>query len=123
MKKFLLTTLLLLLSLPAFAFEDYMMISNTPVKSVSVQNPEILDVSVLYTIDNQKKNIIITPKKVGKTKINIGLSEQAGLKNVDVKITEKKTFINAPIDFNLFILDSPPVSYDIPKPPKLKEGK
>ena len=121
MKKILLT--IILLSTPAFAFEDYMVISNTPVKSVSVQNSEILDVSVLYTIDNQKKNIIITPKKTSQTKINIDLLNQIGSKKIDVKITEKKTFINAPLDFNLFLLDSPPESYDIPKPPRLKEGK
>ena len=53
MKKILLT--ILLLSTPASAFEDYMVISNQPVKSVSVQNPEVLDSSVLLTIDNQKK--------------------------------------------------------------------
>ena len=119
MKKFLLT--ILLLSTPGFAFEDYMLISNHPVKSVSVQNPEILDVSVLYTIDNQKKNIIIAPKKAGKTKIVADTF--ADSKKIDVKVTEDKTFISVPDGFNLFLMDSPPKAYDIPEPPVYKGGK
>ena len=119
MKKIFMT--ILLLSAPAFAFEDYMIISNQPVKSVSVQNPEILDASVLFTIDNTKKDIIITPKKTGKTKIIADMYVDS--KKIDVKVTEEKTFIDAPEGFYLFLMDSPPKAYPIPKPPVYKEKK
>lgn len=117
MKKILLT--ILLLSTPAFAFEDYMVISNQPVKSVSVQNPEILDSAILFTIDNQKKDIILTPKKAGKTKVIVGLYNYT--KKFDVKVSENKTSIDLPEGFNAFLMDSPPKAYEIPKPLIYKE--
>ena len=119
MKKILLTVLLI--SSTVFAFEDYMVISTQPVKSVRVNNPEILDSSVLFTIDNQKKDIILTPKKVGKTKITVELYNQT--KRFDVKVTENKTFIDVPDGFYVFLMDSPPKAYPIPKPPVYKEKK
>lgn len=121
MKQFILT--ILLLSSPVFAFEDYMIISNHPVKFVRAQDKEILDVFVLSTIDNQKKNIIITPKKVGKTKIVVNFANNEDSEKIDVKVTENRTFMNVPSDFKLFLLDVPPKAVEIPQPPMFKGVK
>lgn len=128
MKKLILT--ILLTTTPACAFEDYMIISNSPVKSVAVQNQEILDAKPVFTIDNKKKVIIITPKSNGKTKINIDLFDKK--ETLDVKIDTNKTTIKPHKGFNYFSVDIPPEEYIIPlppaneilpEPPKFKGGK
>ncbi|MBE7709747.1 MAG: hypothetical protein E7Z93_04780 [Cyanobacteria bacterium SIG32] len=128
MKKLLLT--FLILSAPVYAFENYMVISNSPVKSVTVQNKEILDAKPVFTIDNQKKIIIITPKSNGKTKINIDLFDKK--ETLDIKIDTDKTTIKLHKGFNYFSIDIPPEEYIIPlppaneilpEPPKFKGGK
>ena len=128
MKKLILT--ILLTAAPACAFEDYMIISNSPVKSVAVQNQEILDAKPVFTIDNKKKVIIITPKSNGKTKINIDLFDKK--ETLDIKIDTNKTTIKPHKGFNYFSVDIPPEEYIIPlppaneilpEPPKFKGGK
>ena len=128
MKKLILT--ILLTAAPACAFEDYMIISNSPVKSVTVQNQEVLDAKPVFTINNEKKIIIITPKTNGKTKINIDLFDKK--ETLDVKIESEKTTIKPLKDFNYYSVDIPPEEYIIPpppaneilpEPPKFKGGK
>lgn len=128
MKKLILT--IILTATPACAFEDYMIISNSPVKSVAVQNQEILDAKPVFTINNEKKVIIITPKANGKTKINIDLFDKK--ESIDIKIDKEKTTIKPHKGFNYFSVDIPPEEYIIPlppaneilpEPPKFKGGK
>ncbi len=128
MKKLLLT--LLILNSPVQAFENYMIISSSPVKSVTVQNKEILDADPVFTIDNQKKVIVITPKSKGKTKIHVELFDNT--KTIDIKIEKDKTLIKPQEGFNYFSVDIPPEEYIIPlppaneilpEPPKFKGGK
>ena len=120
MKRIFLT--LLMLCSPALAFEDYMIISKQPVKAVSVTHPEILDIRPLYTIDNQKKVLILNPKQTGKTKIKV---TRYGIERyINVKITDKKTNIkHRPGDFHCFIIYTPPEKIDILPPPASKGAK
>lgn len=113
MKKLLL--IILLISSPVFAFEDYIIISNNPVKSVSPENSEIVDAKALFTIDNQKKTIIVTPKQIGNSTLNIKLND--GKDKIEVKVTKESTTINAPEGYNCYVIDSPPAQDDIPMPP------
>ena len=117
MKKILLTILFLVS--PVYAFENYMLISNVPVKSVSVAESEILEAKTLYTIDNMKKIIVVTPKKEGKTSININLYNAN--KKIDVKISNKVTKFYNTDGFTLFEMDSPPSEVYIPSPPQKVE--
>ena len=71
MKKFILTILLINIIQPALAFEDYMIVSNSIVKSVTVQNKNIIEAQPVFTISNEKKIIILTPLAEGKTDIII----------------------------------------------------
>lgn len=118
MKKILLT--ILLTSLPACAFENYMIISETPVKSVAVQNPEILSAQPVFTIDNEKKIIVVTPKSSGKTSINIDL--YGNKKNIEVKVTESSTHIKPQDGFNYYVMELPPQTVDILPPPMFRYG-
>ena len=129
MKKILLT--ILLATAPAYAFEEYMIISNSAVKSVAVQNQEILEAKPVFTIDNQKKIILITPLKEGKTKLNINLIDN-NKETLDIKIENGKTHIKQNKKFNYFTIDIPPenllvplppANSILPDPPKFKGGK
>ena len=120
MKKVLLT--LLIMSSPAFAFQDYLIISKQPVKSVSVSDPEILDITPLYTIDNQKKVLILNPKQIGKTKIKV--TRFGSERYINVKVSDEKTDIKHRIgDFHCFILDTPPEKMEVLPPPVHKGAK
>ena len=120
MKKILIT--LLMIGSPAFAFQDYMIISKQPVKAVSVNNPEILDITPLYTIDNQKKVLILNPKQTGKTKIKV--TRYGSERYIKVDVSDKKTDIKHRIgDFHCFIIDTPPEKIEILPPPAPKGEK
>ncbi len=114
MKKTLLT--ILLATAPAYGFEEYMIISNSAVKSVAVQNQEILEAKPVFTIDNQKKIILITPLKEGKTKLNINLIDNKK-ETLDIKIETEKTNIKQNKNFNYFAIDIPPENLLVPLPP------
>ena len=116
MKKIISTILLINFMLPAFAFEDYMIVSKTPVKSVTAENNKIVEVKPVFTIDNEKKIIILTPISSGKTKIIVNTTE--GEKIFDIKITDKKTTIKSDEGFEYFQIDNPPEEIEIPEPPE-----
>ena len=116
MKKILLTILLINFMLPAFAFEDYMIVSKTPVKSVTAENNKIVEDKPVFTIDNEKKILILTPVSSGKTKIIVNTTE--GEKIFDIKITDKKTTIKPQEGFEYFQIDNPPEEIEIPEPPE-----
>lgn len=113
MKKILLT--ILLITSPVFAYEDYMVISDEAVQSVSVQKENFLDAKVLFTIDNEKRFVILTPKNVGETKVY--LKTNNGHKQLDVRISKDKTDITSPEGITCYELDIPPEAPYIPLPP------
>lgn len=121
MKKLLITILLICNISPAIAFENYMILSESPIKSVSTQN-NIVIAKPIFTINNEKKIVILTPQKTGKTKIFIKLTD--GNENIiEVKVTNKKTDIKELKGFEYFTMDMPPDKIDIPLPPKLGGNK
>ena len=115
MKKLFLTALILMNILPAPAFENYMIISNTPVKSVAVKDPQIADVIPVFTIDNQKKILLLKSKKKGSTKIFVKYTTEE--KVLEVKVTAKSTKIKPVDGFEYFVMDEPPAEIEIPAPP------
>lgn len=120
MIKKILTILLMSCTLPAMAFEDYMIVSEQPVKSVTVQNENIVNVKPIFTIDNQKKLLIVTPKKTGKTKVYITSAGKVSM--LDIKITSKTTKLTPHEGFEYYTIDIPPEEIFIPAPPKKLGG-
>lgn len=96
---------ILALAMPVYAFEDYVMISNYPIRYVNVQDDEILTIRPVSTIDNEKKLLILTPKKAGKTKINVFAGEE--VQTIKVKITESTTEIEHVDGFAYYVIDKP----------------
>lgn len=124
MKKILSTILLLCTSLPAMAFEDLMIVSDEPVRKVFIQDSSIADVRPVFTISNEKKIILITPLKSGKTIIVV--DTVAGAKSLELKVGRKNTTVSQQDGFTYFSMDMPPEGIDIPLPPvneDLKEKK
>ena len=115
MKKTLL--LCLLLMSPAFAYENYIIITDTPYSRVNAVNEDILRAKPIYTLYNSKNIITVVPVKEGKTKINI---EYFGKKtSVDVTVAKDKTVIKPHDGMNYYSLDVPPGGIELPKPPKM----
>lgn len=108
------------MSTPAFAYENYMIISKLPVKSISVKNQEILSVKPVFTIDNSKKNIILQPVTQGKTQLEIDLYN--AIVHIDVKVEKDKTYIKKHDGFNYFVIDSPPKPHPILDPPLMGDN-
>ena len=100
---------------PALAYEDYMVISDEAVQSVSVQKENLLDAKILFTIDNEKKFVILTPKNIGETKVY--LKTNNGQKKLDVQVSEDKTNIKSTEGITCYELDAPPEAPYIPLPP------
>lgn len=121
MRKILLTFLLTISALEASAFENCMIISKTPVKSVSAVNHDIVKIKPIYTIDNKKEITILTPIKSGKTQIIINTFN--GQEILDVKITGTKTTIKPHKGFEYYTIDEPPELIEILPPPKPTGGQ
>lgn len=111
--KNLLLTFLILLFPQAYGFENYVIISNSPVESLIWDNDEILSASPLITVDD-KNTIILTPKHAGKTNLSIGTEN--GTKIITINISEDKTIISNMEGLTYFPLDLPQT------PPQLREG-
>ena len=69
----------------------------------------------MYTIDNQKKFIIVNPKAAGKTKILVNFF--AGQKKINIKIGKESVKFDNHDGFTIFLMDTPPSEIYIPKPP------
>ncbi len=105
MKKFLLLISITLTPLNAFAFEDYIINSDKPVKSVSSSDESIVSVLPFFNIDNKKDTIIVKAKREGNAEITVKLYDKDVIVNVSVT-PEKTTFTNGD-DFIFFPLDKP----------------
>ena len=120
MKRIILILIIIFLTkLPVLAYENCFLISNSPVRSVIVENTDIVDAKPVFTIDNQKKIIIITAKRSGSTKILVKHPDNVDA-ILEVKITDKSTKVNLPSGFECYTIDETPDSVDILFPP-LKE--
>lgn len=112
MKKFVLILLILLVP-QSYAFEDYIITSEIPVKLVESGDESIVQVVPVFTIDNSKKNIMVKALKEGKTFITI---ETDKFEQINVEITEDKTILS-PVEGLEYLL------FDVPSlPPSIREG-
>ena len=119
MKKFLTIIILFNTTLPALSFEDLMIISKSPVKKVSVQDEAIVNVRPVFTIYNEKKILLVTPIKTGKTKIITDTTD--GQEILEINISKKKTNVKPNEKFDYFSMDMPPEAIEIPEPPTYTE--
>lgn len=102
MKKILFILLIFLIP-QAQAFEDYLILSDAPVSSISWSDDEVISAVPVLTIDNKKNTIILKAKKEGKAVLTI--ETDMGNKLIDVEVLQDKTVVEDVEGFTSFKLD------------------
>ena len=120
MKKLILILSIILIPLQAWAFEDYIFTSDSPVKSVSSSDESIVSVVPFFTIDNNKDTIIVKVKKEGNAQITVKLYDKDIV--VKLQVTPDKTIFTNGDDFIFFPLDIPEEPVEILPPPDIRGG-
>lgn len=104
-----LVLLTMLMALPSFCAENYIMLTDFPIKKVVVRDDEILSASSIFTIDNEKRQTILTPKvENGETILFLLLPEKED--KIGVKIENGVLKLDKKRGVKLFELDLPEVS-------------
>lgn len=98
--------LTMFIALPSFCAENYIMLTDFPVKKVVVRDDDILSAASVYTIDNEKRQTILTPKvQNGETILFLLLSEKED--KIGVKIENGVLKLDKKRGVKLFELDLP----------------
>ncbi len=92
--------------LPAQAFQDCVITSDSKLSDIKVEKAEIVEVSPIYTLMNEKNTLYVQPLKVGKTKICV-LKDNKDIVKFDIEITEEETKIDAVEGFEVLTVDMP----------------
>ncbi|MFR1671411.1 MAG: hypothetical protein ACLSWI_00520 [Candidatus Gastranaerophilaceae bacterium] len=126
MKRTLLLLIVFLIPVKAFAYRDYVLFSDSPVKSVTVEDKSVLEAFPVQTIDNSKKTIILKSKKEGKT--NIILITDNGKSYIEAVVKKDETDVKKIKGFDVKPFDFPPENLkidgiDILLPPKKLGGE
>ncbi len=108
MKISLVVLLLAFVGIPTFAVENYIMLTDFPVRKIVVRDDDVLSANSVYTLDNEKRQTILTPKvQNGETRLFLLLSDKE--KTIDVKIQDGKLLINEKRGIKVYELDVPEV--------------
>lgn len=120
MKKYLVIFFALFLILPAFAFEDCLIMTNGKMNNIKIQHNDVIDVFPLITVMNDKNTLIVHPLKEGNTKFSI-VKNDAEKYIFSVNVTKDSTYIESKDGFEILSIDCPPGSYeyyfDLDEPP------
>ncbi len=126
MKKVFILFIFLLIPKYAFAFQDYLIFSEFPVKSVVIKDGKYAEILPLQTIDNTKQTIIFRSLKEGKTSFVIkNFNDEAVTINADIK--SDTTDFSKQRGIEYFPCDFPPEGLiidgnEIPNPPQSMGG-
>ncbi len=117
MKKIIPILLILFSSLQAYGFEDYIIMSEKPVKNVYSKDENIVSVLPFLTIDNNKNTMIVKSKSEGSTEIVIETLDNTI--NIKIEVDEKETIFSENDEISIYALDF----LDEPFKPTLREEK
>lgn len=117
MKKIFLILSIFALQLQASAFEDYIIMSDFPIKAAYSKDENIASVTTFYTIDNKKNTLVLKAKREGQTQLVI--ETEKSILSADVVVRENETKISPLDGVSFFVLDVA----ETPDKPKLREGK
>ena len=106
MKKILLVLIMMFASLPCFAFQNYMVLTDKQISKIKVSNEEIITVQPIKALNNEGKAMMIIPHNIGYAR----LSFCKGKKHINllVKVTENETCIKHVNGVKLIPIDLPP---------------
>lgn len=120
-KMLLISVLIILSSLKAMAYEEYLIMTNGKLTDISIEDNTVVDVYPLITVMNDKNTLIVSPLKTGKTRVCV-LKNNKNIVMFNVEVQENKTFINDVDGFDILSLDTPPSDdFELDLPPMLKE--
>lgn len=125
MKKLIITLFTLIISIPVFAFEDCLIMTNGKLNNIKIQHNDIIDVFPLITVMNDKNTLIVHPLKVGETKFSVTKNDKDRY-TFSVKVTENTTTVETnKEEFDILSIDCPPGSFmyyfDLDQPPAIGE--
>ena len=122
MIKWLVIALIFFSSLQAYAFEDYIITTNGKLTDISIEDNSIVDVYPLITVMNDKNTLMVSPLKIGKTRICVLKNNKEKLM-FNVEVLEDKTLISPVEGCNILSLDAPldDDEIELDAPPMLKE--
>lgn len=118
MKKTVVILLFLILSLaPTFAFEDFIITTDGKLTNIIVQDKNIVEVSPLITIMNERNTLLVQPKQIGETNFTV---TKNNIEKVcfNIKISNEETKIGEVDGFEIFRLDNPPEMFELDSPPE-----
>lgn len=119
-KIFLLINLFILSTLQSQAFEDYLILSNSKLVDIRIENNNIIDVYPLVTVMNEKNILIVHPLACGTTRFSVLKNEKERV-TFHVYIENNKTHIGEVEGFNILALDEPPTEeFELDLPPGLE---
>ena len=106
MKKIISTMFILMaLSSQAFAYENYILISDKNISNVEVKDATIISVVPITTLSSDKTSAIITSLKPGNTQFVFNKGNK--LVSFDVKVTSDKTVISNVQGVKIIPIDLP----------------
>lgn len=125
MQKIFLAILSALITIPVFAFEDCVIMTDGKLTDIKIQHNDIVDVFPMITIENNKNTLFVHPLKEGQTKFTV-LKNNKSKYLFNIKIDEEKTEINPVEGFEIFTVDCPPEAFeylfDLDEPPETENS-
>ena len=108
-------------SLQVYGYEDYIVTTKGKLTDISIEDNTVVDVYPLITIMNDKNTLIISPLKIGKTRVCVLKNgKEKVMFNIEVK--EEETLINEVKGFEMLSIDQPDEErFILDEPPLLKE--
>ena len=125
MKKLILLLFAIIISPIAYGYEDYFLTSENPITEIENETPDILTVTEVTTLMNDKNILIIEIKKEGCGKLNLTSNN----KETELKLTIKNNKVEiSPSEYSFYTLDMAPGVFNLDPPPtnitaKKKETK
>ena len=114
-----------LITIPVFAFEDCVIMTDGKLTDIKIQHNDIVDVFPMITIENNKNTLFVHPLKEGQTKFTV-LKNNKSKYLFNIKIVEVKTEINPVVGFEIFTVDCPPEAFeylfDLDEPPETENS-
>jgi len=89
----------------AFAYENYILISDKNISDVDVKDATIISVVPITTLNNEKTSAIITSLKSGDTQFTFNKGKK--LVSFEVKVTPDKTVISNVAGVKIILIDLP----------------
>ena len=119
-KIFLLISLFIFSTLQSQAFEDYLIISDSKLVDIRIDNNTIIDVYPIITVMNEKNILVVHPLTCGTTRFSVLKNDKERI-SFHVYVENNKTLIGEVEGFNLLALDEPPSDdFELDLPPGLE---